>query len=377
MEEEKIIRMPMIGDTAPSFRSITTKGKINFPDDYKGKWVVFFSHPADFTPVCTTEFIAFAKRNDEFKALNTELLGLSIDSLHSHLAWVKNIENIDWKGEGKVSIPFPIVADISMNVAKMYGMLQTVAKTQTIRAVFIIDPEYIVRTILYYPMSTGRNIDEIIRIIKALQKHDKDNVSTPVDWTPGDDVLMGSPLTLEEASDRIKGKDDLIPYEWYLTAIKDSSDTDFNSNTDFKESDGEIWKEDNTDFKESDDEIWVEDNTDFKESDDEIWIEDNTGKKIAYIEFPEFEPGKVEVTHTVVDESLRGQGIAGKLTKQMAQKLIKEGKKAELTCSYSVKWFAAHKEFGEALIEPEKEYEKAMNMPNMACGVPKHGKDKA
>ena len=222
MEHEEMMRMPMIGDTAPAFRSMTTKGKINFPDDYKGKWVVFFSHPADFTPVCTTEFIALAKECDEFKKLNTELLGLSIDSLHSHLAWAKDIEGIDWKGEGAVVIPFPIVADISMDVANKYGMLQTVASTQTVRAVFIIDPESVIRAILYYPMSTGRNIDEIKRIILSLQKHDAENVNTPANWNPGDDVLLGAPLTLEDAENRIKGKgDDIIPYAWYLTAKKE------------------------------------------------------------------------------------------------------------------------------------------------------------
>ncbi len=217
----EVTRMPMIGDKAPAFRSMTTKGKINFPDDYKGKWVVFFSHPADFTPVCTTEFIAFSKRTEEFKEINTELLGLSIDSLHSHLAWAKSIENIDWKGEGKTDVAFPIVADISMSVANKYGMLQTVANTQTIRAVFIIDPEGTVRAILYYPMSTGRNIDEIKRIVLSLQKHDKENVSTPANWTPGEDVLLGAPLTLDEADDRIRGDDSLIPYDWYLTGKKD------------------------------------------------------------------------------------------------------------------------------------------------------------
>ncbi len=221
-ENTEITRMPMIGDEAPKFRSMTTKGKINFPDDYKGKWVVFFSHPADFTPVCTTEFIAFSKRAEEFRQINTELLGLSIDSLHSHLAWAKSIEGIDWKGEGKTDISFPIVADISMKVAKSYGMIQTVAKTQTIRAVFIIDPDSIIRAIIYYPMSTGRNIDEIKRVVLSLQKHDKDNVSTPVNWMPGDDVLLGAPLTLEDADARIKnGDDSLIAYDWYLTGKKD------------------------------------------------------------------------------------------------------------------------------------------------------------
>lgn len=222
MDENNITRMPMIGDEAPAFRSITTKGKVNFPEDYKGKWVIFFSHPADFTPVCTTEFIALSKRYEEFKALNCELLGLSIDSLHSHLAWVKNIEGIDWKGQGKVIVPFPIVADISMNVARQYGMLQTVAKTQTVRAVFIIDPESVVRAILYYPMSTGRSIDELKRVLLSLQKHDAEMISTPADWQPGDDVVMGSPLTLEDAEARVKDAgDDIIAYEWYLTAKKE------------------------------------------------------------------------------------------------------------------------------------------------------------
>ncbi len=222
MENNEIKIMPTIGEKAPSFRSMTTKGKINFPEDYQGKWVVFFSHPADFTPVCTTEFIALAKRYDEFREINTELLGLSIDSLHSHLAWADNIEKIDWKGQGKVKIPFPIVADISMKVANLYGMLQAVASTQTVRAVFIIDPESVIRAILYYPMSTGRNIDEIKRVVLSLQKHDAENIVTPADWTPGDDVLLGSPLTLEDAAERIRDKgEELIPYEWYLTAKKD------------------------------------------------------------------------------------------------------------------------------------------------------------
>ena len=219
--ENSVSSMPLIGDPAPAFRSMTTMGKVNFPEDYKGKWVVFFSHPADFTPVCTTEFIALARRAEEFREINTELLGLSIDSLHSHLAWAESIEHIDLGGKGKVKIPFPIVADITMSVAKAYGMLQAVAKTQTVRAVFIIDPDSIIRAILFYPMSTGRNIDEIKRIILSLQKHDADNVSTPADWNPGDPVVMGAPLTLEAAKDRMESADDdMIPYSWYLTMKK-------------------------------------------------------------------------------------------------------------------------------------------------------------
>ena len=220
--EEKTYAMPMIGDPAPAFRSMTTMGKVNFPDDYKGKWVVFFSHPADFTPVCTTEFIAFAKRQEEFRELGVELLGLSIDSVHSHLAWARSIEDIRWNGQEPVKVGFPIVADISMNVARKYGMLQTVAKTQTVRAVFIIDPESVVRTILYYPMSTGRNIDEIKRVILSLQKHDAEHVSTPVDWNPGDDLVMGAPLTLEESDRRAAEADEnTIIYDWYLAGKKD------------------------------------------------------------------------------------------------------------------------------------------------------------
>ncbi len=214
-------KMPLIGDPAPEFRAMTTMGKVDFPQDYKGSWVVLFSHPADFTPVCTTEFITFARMADEFEALNTKLIGLSIDSLHSHLAWAKSIEDIDYKGGGKVKLPFPIIADISMSVAKKYGMLQTVASTQTVRAVFIIDPEGMIRTILFYPMSTGRNMDEIKRIIQALQVHDEHDVSTPADWRPGDDVVCGAPLTLEEADARLAADEEgLEVLDWYLAMKK-------------------------------------------------------------------------------------------------------------------------------------------------------------
>lgn len=226
MEEIKVNdnteRMPMIGDPAPEFRAITTMGKVDFPADYKGSWVVLFSHPADFTPVCTTEFIGFSKMAEEFEEINTKLIGLSIDSLHSHLAWSRSIEDIDLDGNGTVKVKFPIIADISMEVAKKYGMLQTVAKTQTVRAVFIIDPDGYIRTILYYPMSTGRNLPEIKRIILALQKHDEDNVSTPANWQPGDKVVVGAPLTLDAAEERMATKDeDMVVYDWYLTMKKD------------------------------------------------------------------------------------------------------------------------------------------------------------
>lgn len=225
MEEKKedmmqdVVRMPMIGDPAPEFRAMTTQGKVNFPGDYKGSWVVLFSHPADFTPVCTTEFIGFTKMAKEFEQIGTKLIGLSIDSLHSHLAWAKSIESIDLDGSGAVKLSFPIIADISMSVAKKYGMLQTVAKTQTVRAVFIIDPQGIIRAILYYPMSTGRNLPEIKRIVQSLQVHDAQNVSTPANWKPGDDVILGAPLTLEEADARMQDES-IRSLEWYLAFRK-------------------------------------------------------------------------------------------------------------------------------------------------------------
>lgn len=214
-EMEGMGRMPMIGDPAPEFRAMTTMGKVNFPQDYKGSWVVLFSHPADFTPVCTTEFIGFSKMAEEFAEIGTKLIGLSIDSLHSHLAWARNIETIDLDGTGAVKVKFPIIADISMSVARKYGMLQTVAKTQTVRAVFVIDPEGVIRAILYYPMSTGRNLPEIKRIVQSLQLHDAENVSTPANWQPGEEAILGAPLTLEEAQERLEDES-LRSLEWYV-----------------------------------------------------------------------------------------------------------------------------------------------------------------
>ncbi|HCY06603.1 MAG TPA: peroxiredoxin, partial [Erysipelotrichaceae bacterium] len=189
--EENITKMPLIGEKAPAFTEVTTQGTINFPADYEGKWVILFSHPADFTPVCTTEFMTFASLEKEFKALNTELIGLSIDSLYAHIAWLRKIQELEWNGHKNLEVKFPLIEDITMNVAKKYGMIQpNQSTTQAVRAVFIIDPKGIIRTILYYPISTGRNFDELLRLIKALQKADKDNVATPADWRPGDDTII-------------------------------------------------------------------------------------------------------------------------------------------------------------------------------------------
>ena len=221
--EKRSGQMPLIGERAPEFVANTTHGRITFPDDYKGKWVILFSHPADFTPVCTTEFMTFASMYDEFQDLNTELIGLSIDSLHSHLAWTKSIESYEWNGHKGLSIKFPIIDDISMDVAHKYGMIHSGSATSTIRAVFIIDPEGVMRALLYYPSSMGRNFDEIKRMIVGLQKNDSDGVALPANWKPGDDVILPPPATSEGIDNRIdeaKG-DGHHMLDWYLTFKED------------------------------------------------------------------------------------------------------------------------------------------------------------
>ncbi|MFK4785139.1 peroxiredoxin [Fusobacterium sp. MFO224] len=218
------IRIPLIGEKAPSFRAMTTNGKINFPEDFSGKWVILFSHPADFTPVCTTEFMRFAIMEKEFKEMNTELIGLSIDSLSSHIAWLRSIENMRWGDYTGQKINFPVIADISMSVSKLYGMLHpSAANTQTVRAVFIIDPNGIVRTILFYPASTGRNFEEIKRTLTSLQKVDDQNIVTPCNWKPGDDVIIHLPESKKEAdaiAEEAKSED-YTSLDWYLTFKKD------------------------------------------------------------------------------------------------------------------------------------------------------------
>jgi peroxiredoxin (alkyl hydroperoxide reductase subunit C) len=220
MEEVKeYYRMPLIGDDAPAFTATTTQGPINFPADYKGKWVILFSHPADFTPVCTTEFMTFARMHQEFTDLNVELIGLSVDSLYAHIAWLRTIkEKIEFKGMKNMEVTFPLIEDISMNVANKFGMIQpNQSNTQAVRAVFVIDPESKIRTILYYPLSTGRNFDELKRIIQALQKTDAEGVATPADWRPGDDVIVPPAGSCGTAEDRVKGSDD-VDYclDWFM-----------------------------------------------------------------------------------------------------------------------------------------------------------------
>ncbi len=198
-EQEVINQMPRIGDIAPNFKATTTTGDIIFSDFAKDKWIVMFSHPADFTPVCTTEMSGFAERKDEFDALNTELIGLSIDSIHSHLAWVNNVR----KNSG-VYFDFPIIADIDMKVSKLHGMLQpNESETAAVRAVFFIDPTKKIRLIMYYPLNVGRNMDEILRVLEGLQISDEHKVALPLNWKKGDKVIVPPPKTLDEMQDRI------------------------------------------------------------------------------------------------------------------------------------------------------------------------------
>jgi peroxiredoxin 2/4 len=220
---ENTFKMPLIGDEAPAFKAKTTQGDISFPEDYKGKWVILFSHPADFTPVCTTEFMTFASMSDEFKALNTELVGLSVDSIYAHIAWLRKIQDLEWKGMKNVEVKFPLIEDIRMEVANKYGMIQPgQSNTQAVRAVFVIDPESKIRTILYYPLTTGRNFDEIKRIIIALQKADNDKVATPADWRPGDDVIIPTPGSCGTAKERMETKsDDQYCLDWFMCFKKE------------------------------------------------------------------------------------------------------------------------------------------------------------
>ncbi|KNF09219.1 3-Cys thioredoxin peroxidase [Gottschalkia purinilytica] len=200
-----------LGMKAPEFKALTTFGTIKL-SDFKGKWIVLFSHPGDFTPVCTTEFIAFAKYFCHFKNRNTQLLGLSIDSNPSHLAWVYNI----YENTG-VEIPFPIIADRDGRISRAYGMISPdVSSTETVRNVFVIDPKQKIRAILVYPLTNGRNIPEILRLIDALQTSDKEKVVTPANWIPGKPVVIPPPQTYKELKERKRCHKELECIDWYL-----------------------------------------------------------------------------------------------------------------------------------------------------------------
>lgn len=201
--------MPRIGDKAPDFTAMTTDGEIKFSEWHNQEWAILFSHPADFTPVCTTEFIGFTELWDEFQKRGVKLIGLSIDSIHAHVAWLNNI-----KEKMNVEIPFPVIADLDMHVAKLYGMLhENESATAAVRAVFVIDPNRIVRAIVYYPLNAGRSMAEVLRLVDALQTVDKHGVACPANWKPGDKVIVPPPKTKAEVNDRLSGKyDDVVDF---------------------------------------------------------------------------------------------------------------------------------------------------------------------
>jgi len=215
-----INRIPLIGEQAPAFEADTTQGKIKFPDDYKGKWVILFSHPADFTPVCTSEVMTFAAMEKDVEALNCKLIGLSIDSHYSHIAWLRTIkEKIEYKGMKNVEIKFPVIADVKMDVAHKFGMVQPAASDiSPVRAVFFMDPEAKVRAMVFYPSSMGRNFQEIKRMIIAMQTADTYKVATPADWQPGDDVIVPPPGSCGAAKDRVDGaqKEGIKCLDWFM-----------------------------------------------------------------------------------------------------------------------------------------------------------------
>lgn len=204
------VSLPRINEPAPAFRAMTTHGERAL-SDYAGKWLILFSHPADFTPVCTTEFIGFAKAADRFAALNCDLLGLSIDSIYAHIAWVRSI-----KDNFGVEIPFPIIEDLKMEVAHAYGMIHPGAgDTSAVRATFVIDPNGVMRAMMYYPMSNGRSVEEFVRLVQALQTSDAQKVATPENWHPGEAVIVPPPKTAAEAEARVGEGYDYV--DWYFS----------------------------------------------------------------------------------------------------------------------------------------------------------------
>jgi peroxiredoxin 2/4 len=208
MTDQEIYTMPRIGDQAPDFKAMTTTGPIQFSEYIKGKWAILFSHPADFTPVCTTEMSGFALEKNFFESKGTKLIGLSIDSIHAHIAWVNNVK----KNTG-VLFEFPIIADIDMKVSKLYGMLQPgESETAAVRAVFFIDPNGKIRLIMYYPLNVGRNMDEIKRALVALQTADQHKVSLPLDWREGEKVIVPPPKTVAEMTEREASNYEMVDF---------------------------------------------------------------------------------------------------------------------------------------------------------------------
>jgi len=208
-EQDARVGLPRLNEPAPAFEAVTTAGVLKLAD-FEGSWLILFSHPADFTPVCTTEFMAFAEIYPELQKRGTELLGLSIDSVYSHIAWLRNIEE-----KTGTKIPFPVIADLDRKVATAFGMVMPgESKTETSRCVFVIDPKGILRAMIYYPLTTGRNMDEILRLVDALQTADANAVATPANWRPGDKVIVPAPNTTELAEERVDAGLECV--DWYL-----------------------------------------------------------------------------------------------------------------------------------------------------------------
>ncbi|MBV2224630.1 MAG: peroxiredoxin [Cloacibacterium sp.] len=219
---QETFSMPRIGEKAPQFKAVTTQGEINFPSDYQGKWSILFSHPADFTPVCTSEFMTFAHLQEKFIKANCELVGLSVDGLYSHIAWLRTIkEKIEFNGMKDIEVTFPLIEDITMEVAKKYGMIQPgESNTKAVRAVFFVDPKGIIRAIIYYPLSIGRNFDELYRALIAMQTTDEFGVATPADWRPGDDVIVPTAGSCGVAKERMEDKENLDCKDWFFCTKK-------------------------------------------------------------------------------------------------------------------------------------------------------------
>ncbi len=227
----QVIPMPRIGDQAPEFKAVTTQGTINFPQDYAGSWVILFSHPADFTPVCTSEFMTFATLETKFEQANCKLVGLSVDGLYSHIAWLRTIrEKIEYKGMKDVEVKFPLIEDITMEVAHKYGMIQPgESNTKAVRAVFFIDPKGIIRAMIYYPLSMGRNFDELYRALIAMQTADAFSIATPADWQPGDEVIVPTAGSCGVAKERMESKAEMKCYDWFFCTKPISKETIFNT----------------------------------------------------------------------------------------------------------------------------------------------------
>ena len=219
-------KIPLIGAQAPSFTAETTNGTVTFPDDYQGKWKILFSHPQDFTPVCSSEISELADMQREFKSLNTQIAIISTDDVTQHKSWKKWLEELDYKGHGTHKIDFPFIDDHTRAVSIQYGMLhEPVSTNKDVRGVFIIDPNNIVRCINFYPMQIGRNMQEIERVLVALQTADKESVCTPANWKEGDDVIVPHyPYTQEQLDKNPKIKDDYYnvgEYIWFKKEKKD------------------------------------------------------------------------------------------------------------------------------------------------------------